>query len=61
MPSPLAVSHLDLSECLLTDCGVTPIFSLVRAGASEINLADTIGAGVPTQVSERIEAIGAGR
>jgi hydroxymethylglutaryl-CoA lyase len=33
--------------------------SLVRSGASEINLADTIGAAVPTQVSERIEAIGA--
>jgi hydroxymethylglutaryl-CoA lyase len=32
---------------------------LVGAGASEINLADTIGAAVPTQVSERIDAIGA--
>jgi len=39
MPSPaLAVSHLDLSECLLTDCGVTPILSLVRAGAFTNNM-----------------------
>ncbi len=32
---------------------------LVASGASEINLADTIGAAVPTQVSERIDAVGA--
>jgi len=31
---------------------------LVRSGASEINLADTIGAAVPTQVTARIEAVG---
>lgn len=32
--------------------------NLVGAGASEINLADTIGAAVPTQVTERIDAVG---
>jgi len=32
---------------------------LVASGASEINLADTIGSAVPTQVSERIDAVGA--
>ncbi len=32
---------------------------LVASGASEINLADTIGAAVPTQVSERVDAVGA--
>ena len=32
--------------------------SLVESGASEINIADSIGAAVPTQLTNRIEAVG---